>query len=91
MPAKTFKKAIASVKRPVTCFLGYTTIVSFPTTGRELAIFAPTKLKLLRAVRESFPHVEIDPKRFQRVAYFEQKRITRARRRSAHSINGDIR
>jgi len=78
MPAKTFKSAKATVRRPSTCFLGWTTIIDFVTTGRELAVFAPTKLKLLRAVRESFPHVEIDAKRFQRVAYFEQKRITRS-------------
>ncbi len=83
MPAKTFKKAVASVKRPVTCFLGWTTIIDF-LNGTELAVFAPTKAKLLGAVRAYFPGVEIDPKRFQKVAYFEQKRITR--KRSAHSI-----
>lgn len=79
MPAKTFKSTKATVRRPAKCFLGYTTVVDFLTTGREVALFAPTKQLLVRAVKDLCPLVEMDPKRFQRVAYFEQARITRAK------------
>jgi len=78
MPAKTFKSATATVRRSSKCFLGWTTIVSFLTEDREVAIFAPTKPLLIRAVKELCPLVEMDPKRFQRVAYFQQTRITRS-------------
>jgi hypothetical protein len=84
MSAKTFKCHVAQVKRPSRSFEGYTTLVRFDD-GREIAVFAPSKKLLLKALRSTFPFVEIDPKRFQNVAYFDAKRLSNKRRSSLTS------
>lgn len=87
MTANTFKCYVAQVKRPSRSFHGVTTLVRFDD-GREIAVFAPSRRLLLRALGAHFPCCEIDPKRFQKVAYFKAERLSNKRRSANTSTEG---
>jgi hypothetical protein len=78
MAARTFKRYVASVKRPASCFEGFTTVIDFQD-GREVAIFAATKRMLSKACASMAPLCEIDPNRFQKVVYFMAKSAEKKR------------
>lgn len=80
MKARTFRRTLATVKKPAEAVLGVTS-VGMNMIGREVGLIAPDTARLAEAWAICFPAApKLDRKRVQRVVYFRQRSLTSRKR-----------